>query len=60
MIVPFADIHYISFQQFVDSEHNHAVVMLKNGNMICPTKNRKINEVSVYQIDDILGCYYDK
>lgn len=60
MIKPFADIHYISFQQFVDIEHNHAVIMLTNGKIICPTKKYKIDEVSVYQIDDVLGCYYDK
>lgn len=60
MIKPFADIHYISFQQFCDSATNHAVVMLGNGKLICPTKKYKIEEVSIYQIDDVLGCYYDK
>lgn len=60
MIIPFADIHYISFQQFVDSEINHAIIMLKNGKIICPTKKYKIDEISVYQIDDVLGCFYDK
>ena len=60
MIQPFADIHYISFQQFVDSDTNHAIVMLKNGKLICPTKKHKTDEVSCYQIDDVLGCFYDR
>lgn len=60
MIKPFADIHYISFQQFVDVDNNHALVMTKNGKLICPTKKYEADKINCYQIDDILGCFYDK
>jgi hypothetical protein len=60
MLESFADIHYVSFQQFVDVDNNHAIIMLKNGKRVCPTMKYATELVSCYQIDDVLGIFYDK
>lgn len=60
MIKPFADIHFVSIKQFSNSNSNHALVMLKNGQFVCPTVNKKMEEVAVYEICEVVGCYYDK
>lgn len=60
LIKPFADIHYISFRQFADSDFNHAIVMLANGKLVCPNIKYRITTWNIYEIETILGCYYDK
>lgn len=60
MLEPFADIHYISFSQFIDTKFNHAWVMLKNGTIYCPNIGRVIEPKSkIYEISSILGCFRD-
>lgn len=60
MLKPFADIHYISFRQFADMETNHGVVMLASGKLVCPNIKYKISAWDIYEVEIVLGCYYDK
>lgn len=60
MLIPFADIHLVSFRQYSDVDHNHAIIMLKNGKLICPEKKYKIKNYNCYIVDSVIGCFYDK
>lgn len=61
MIVPFADIHYISARQFADAKNNHAFVMLKNGKVYDPddSKHKTILD-RFYEIEVVLGFWKAK
>lgn len=60
MLRPFADIHYISIQQFIDSKTNHAVVMDNKGRIFDPgDKNRtKFTHDDLFEVSSVLGLWY--
>lgn len=63
MLVPFADVHFISAQQFADSKYNHSFVMLKNGKILDPADhnhNHKTVLDRFYSIDVVLGFWQSK
>lgn len=61
MIIPFADIHYISAQQFADAEENHAFVMLKNGKIYDPADSKYTTALDrFYEITTVLGFWKSK
>lgn len=61
MIKPFADIHIVSAQQYLDLKFNHAFVMKKNGTIVDPhllgheIKHKK----DFHYWELILGVYYN-
>ena len=54
---PFAPVHIVITQPYADSEDDHAVVMLGNGNIICPNETSEAETKQSYQIRAVLGLY---
>lgn len=58
MLNPFADIHYISAQQFIDSKENHAIVMTKSGKIWDPDDPNHTTILDrFYEIQIVLGFW---
>jgi hypothetical protein len=59
MMVPFASVHIVCGQQFVDNpKHTHAFVMDGKGNIHDPDdKNRKV--VPCYEVRHVMGFFKD-
>ncbi len=60
MARPFADIHIISVQPFIDSEVNHAVVMDKRGRIYDPDNPKRRDLSHYYYIVRVQGFFDER
>jgi hypothetical protein len=57
MMIPFAPVHIVSVQQFIDQpKHTHAFVMDAKGKIFEPS-DKQLNHVNYYSVRHIMGFF---
>lgn len=58
MLKPFADAHIVGVFQFADTQESHAVVMTKDGEILCPSGQPAEDLLKgIYFVDKVIGIF---